>query len=86
MKKLRLSIDELNVESFLTAGKAGDTGTVEGFDSTTGGQRLCGCTDNGDPCDTDGCGTYACSGGCTVGCPDTNYVTCATGSQRLCEC
>ena len=86
MKKLRLTIDDLGVESLSTAEKEQAAGTVHGFDSTTAGQRLCGCTDEGDPCDTYGCGSYACSGAATCGCPDTNEVTCATGSQRLCEC
>jgi hypothetical protein len=85
MRKLRLSVDELTVESFRTADEESGVGTVQGFDSTTAGQRLCGCTGNGNPCDTDGCGSYACSDGCTAGC-GTDYVTCATGSQRLCEC
>jgi len=86
MKKLRLKIDELGVESFPTAAAQPAAGTVRGFDSTTGDQRLCGCTDNGNPCDTYGCGTYACSDACSVGCDNTDYVTCATGSQRLCGC
>ena len=87
MKKLRLSVDALHVESFLTAENEREGGTVRAFDSTTAGQRLCGCTDVGGACETDGCGTYGCSGDCTAGCGGGTYeVTCATGSQRLCEC
>lgn len=82
MKKLRLAIDDLSVESFSTAEKEQAAGTVRGFDSTTAGQRLCGCTDEGGPCDTQDCGSYGCSGGCN----DTFFVTCATGGQRICEC
>ena len=89
MKKLLLKIDDLSVESFPTAESREELGTVRGFDSTTGNQRLCDCTDAANPCDSDGCG----SADCTVGCAGTydfacgTYdVTCATGNQRLCEC
>jgi len=82
MKKLRLQIDELSVESFLTAEKEREVGTVRGFDSTTGNQIICGCTDNGEPCDTNGCGSAYCS----YGCPDTRDETCATGNQIICQC
>ncbi|HSU14151.1 hypothetical protein [Longimicrobium sp.] len=89
MKKLRLQIDELSVESFPTAAKAEEAGTVRGFDSTTGNQIICECTDEGGACGGSagcgsyGCGTFGCSGGCGGG---TNYATCATGNQIICEC
>jgi len=89
MKKLQLSIDTLQVESFATAAREAQTGTVRGFDSTTGNQIMCGCTDGGSPCNTQFCSGAHCSGGCggTNTCPpNTHNVTCATGNQIICEC
>ncbi len=85
MKKLRLSIGELRVDSFETMRREERPGTVRGFDSTTGFQVICGCTDNGEACDTDDC-SNGCSNGCTNTCPNTNDPTCATGFQVICEC
>jgi hypothetical protein len=87
MKKLRLEIEELSVESFATAASRADAGTVRGFDSTTGHQIICGCTDQGGGCGgSAGCGTYGCgSANCATG-TCTNDVTCATGNQIICEC
>jgi len=42
MKKLMLSVDELRVETFDTAARAEQRGTVAGQEYTTGGGRL-GC-------------------------------------------
>lgn len=88
MRKLQLRIAELEVESFATATREAPTGTVRGFDSTTGNQIICGCTDGGDPCDTQFCSGLNCSNGCgTNTCPpNTRDVTCATGNQIICEC
>jgi hypothetical protein len=91
MKKLRLEIEELSVESFATAASRSGAGTVRAFDSTTGHQIICGCTDAGGGCASAGCGSAGCaSAGCgSAGCATgtcTNYVTCATGNQINCEC
>ena len=82
MKKLQLRIDDLQVESFQTAARREVSGTVRGFDSTTGNQIICECTDNGNPCNTNDCGSY----GCSYGCPNSQDPTCATGNQIICEC
>jgi hypothetical protein len=87
MKKLQLKVDDLSVESFPTAESKAEEGTVRGYDSTTGDQRICDCTDYANPCLSDGCGSADCTVGCgATGSGCTWEVTCATGSQRLCEC
>jgi len=67
MKKLRLNLDSLRVDSFQTAATTGARGTVEGF--ATALRDSCGCPNPsaGCPIPSDGC-----SIGCpvTFGCPD----------------
>lgn len=61
MGKIRLSIDELAVESFEPAGRAGKTGTVRGHESDTETQYF------GGGCVSDGvsdCATCAAPNGC----------------------
>ena len=91
MKKLRLDVDNLRVESFVTADSVGRKGTVHGFVScrctnaqggTCGGTASC---DGGATCDTDCSGvTYADSCACQTetaydpSCEYTSVGTCAT--------
>jgi hypothetical protein len=65
MKKLRLQLDELNVESFTTGEGDENRGTVKGNVSTlcTGGGRTC---DDGNTC----------VAGDTCGDNDTCYISC----------
>jgi hypothetical protein len=80
MRKLRLDVDGLTVESFVTADERRGAGTVRGAEAT----ELCSagpvtCHPTNDPCDT--CAT-SCAGGprCDClpsGCPKAS-VCCAT--------
>lgn len=81
MKKIKLNLDDLQVESFDTTPEARpeDRGTVFGF--TTGSQVICDCDTTPNTCDLN-----SCDGGGTGDCNSTNEVTCATGSQVICEC
>jgi hypothetical protein len=82
MKKLKLQMEDLEVESFVTDGTAGTRGTVEGH-NTLGG-NTCGaeppiyCSFGTDPIacapDTLNCPTQTCLTGCG----------CATGSGFTC--
>jgi len=86
MKKLRLEVDELAVESFATVAGMGQAGTVEAFGTqfgnTCGAVRTCGPQTCGDlicVLDTNGCGggSAGCSVGCpTVGCPVSGQLSC----------
>ncbi|HEX6750245.1 MAG TPA: hypothetical protein VF092_23330 [Longimicrobium sp.] len=76
MKKLRLMLDELRVDSFATDGLAQEAGTVRAHES------LLRCTET---CDT---GDFTCDGGgntcddansCQISCSDCNSYYCATG-------
>ncbi len=77
MKKLRLELDNLQVESFATDRGEGDRGTVEGHISTrcTGGGMTC---DAGNTCgDNATCGQNAtcyvsCNGSCPNPCTNEN--------------
>lgn len=88
MKKLRLQMDDLAVESFTTSNAGGGRGTVEGHNTLGGdscgaentcGPQTCGAVycvrDTVDPLACGGGG----SGGCTsVGCPGpTGMLSCA---------
>ena len=44
MKKLKLDVEGLTVDSFLTAEGARDAGTVEAYDAPTYPAPSCGCT------------------------------------------
>lgn len=88
MRKLKL--DQLTVDSFETGIAPMETGTVRAF-ATTGNQRICDCTFGVGTCEDSCADTCANTCGYTCGCGgggtgDTDYETCATGSQRLCEC
>ena len=77
MKKLALRLDELQVESFSTAGSVRGTGTVQGNDSwntDTG----CNPSSLGDA----GCSAYyTCLDGCGGGNDNSGWNTCGDGSD-----
>ena len=79
MKKLDLTPEELAVETFATTPAAGrEPGTVFAYETTVD-ERICTC-DTFDPtCQ----GNNTCYAGCGGG---GGTYTCATGSQRLCQC
>ena len=81
----KLMLDQLTVESFETGVAPMEMGTVRAF-ATTGDQRICDCTLEVGTCDVTCEDTCANTCGCGGGGDDTSYETCATGSQRLCEC
>jgi hypothetical protein len=95
LRKIRLDTEGLAVESFDTTSPLlrNREGTVLG-QAYTGGdstcfQRICTCASDNGTCDVSchgGCGsdTCDCGGGGTT--QNTNFVTCATGFQRVCEC
>lgn len=70
MRKIRLSIDELTVESFAPAGRAGKTGTVRGHESDETQYFGGGCISDGisdcATCQSPGCphDTQTCFGSC----------------------
>lgn len=86
MRKLRLEIDELAVESFATVSGLGQAGTVDAFGTqfgnTCGAVRTCGPQTCGQlvcVLDTDGCGggTVGCTAGCpTPECPQSGQMSC----------
>jgi hypothetical protein len=69
MKKLRLNLDALSVETFQTDDVVNGTGTIEGYISTrcTGGAMTCNdantCVPAGATCDNDTC-YVSCNGSC----------------------
>ena len=71
-KKMRLNVEELNVEAFATTDAAAKRGTVHGHDDTD--SFSCGvCHTAGDPCTQawDSCsGPYPCI------CPETTRTAC----------
>ncbi|HEU0300010.1 MAG TPA: hypothetical protein VFR37_11160 [Longimicrobium sp.] len=68
MKKLKLQIDDLAVETFQTAGAQGDEGTVVGH-ATQGNKHTC------DP-QVGTCFGYTCYETCGDTCADTCQYTC----------
>lgn len=86
MRKLRMDVDALKVESFVTGGEDSNGRTVKGHDSTTD----CGATDSGDaycaentqfcPANTD---KYTCAAGCEATWPP--QATCNTQADS-CPC
>lgn len=87
MKKLRLEIDALTVESFATAAKMGQGGTVEAFGTqlgyTCGAEATCGPQTCGQlmcVIDTDGCG------GGSVGCATPGCATPGCGGSGQMSC
>jgi hypothetical protein len=44
MKKLRLDVETLAVESFATAAREDEAGTVQAYEAPTPPYRTCGCT------------------------------------------
>ena len=95
MKKLSLDLDALLVESFVTGGRGGRTGTVRGFDSTAatdcggcepGGSGQAYCADTLYGCNTNtACSNYTCQNGChfTDTCP--GRFTCETTCPNYTE-
>ena len=69
MKKLRLSLEELAVESFATQPTAARRGTVAGAE-TTGNQIICDCPTNGYENTCMGC-SNSCGGTCDGSCDGT---------------
>lgn len=73
MKKLRLQLENLQIESFATGNGEADRGTVEGHVSTlcTGGGRTCDagntCGAN-DTCGDNGTCYISCNGSCPAPC------------------
>jgi hypothetical protein len=84
MKKLKLQLDELQVESFHTARAEAPRGTVQGNQPT----RLCtgyGCTDYVD-CTIDfGCAPDTQDASCEGTCGNTCYDTCLVSCNGTCD-
>ncbi|HEU4883112.1 MAG TPA: hypothetical protein VFT45_12720 [Longimicrobium sp.] len=90
MKKLKLQMEDLAVESFTTDGTSPIRGTVEGHNTfrgnTCGAENTCGpqtcpplyCSFGTDPvaCDTGNCPTPACPPGTGTGCPSGTGLSC----------
>jgi hypothetical protein len=92
MKKLKLEIEELAVESFATARHSADIGTVRGYGTFRGdtcqavntcGPHTCGqlyCVLETDSPDCGGGGTLNCgTANCTVGCATNNGALSCVG-------
>lgn len=74
MRKIKLSLDTLSVQSFTTAAPAGRAGTVVAHDPTKGHTPECGSA-------FDACQT----GLCTFDCPDTYApAACPTAYPEYC--
>jgi hypothetical protein len=88
MRKLQLKLDALRVDTFETAAREKDQGTVRAF-ASTGHDIICQCTFDVGTCDNtcpDTC-RAGCGGGTGTGTGlPTNPVTCATGHQIICGC
>ena len=84
MRKLKLSLDALQVESFQPAGPEARRGTVPGHAGTYYYDESCFESCNG------GCTVYAsCGGGCgSYSCPGTCYDTCncVPTEYTRCDC
>lgn len=95
MKKLRLELDALRVESFDTAGGAGGRGTVQGHNVTYGESWDWPCepVDSDYTADPAQCQTqaYTCAASCNGTCHSCNgtchscYATCYGSCQRTCD-
>jgi len=89
MRKLRLDIEMLVVESFATDGGRGGSGTVRGHDDSTvvypGGQTV-GRSDDPADCSLATCGNlYSCYPVMMTGCcTNDNDWTCETEDRRVC--
>lgn len=74
MRKIKLSVETLSVQSFATAAPAGRAGTVVAHDPTNGHNTQCGSA-------YDACQT----GLCTYDCPDTYApAACPTAYPEYC--
>lgn len=93
MRKLKLEIDALQVESFESASEGGQPGTVRGYLSAyyelcqpgDTWQNTCTCepTCNANTCYN--CGTAGCTGAaCTTTCNPINFTVDPTSCQRGC--
>ena len=89
MKKLRLELDALRVDSFATADSEDGRGTVEGYISArcTGGTMTC---NGGNTCgDGDTCNQYTCNLSDNGSCPcypETAYEgSCAYTCNETCD-
>ncbi len=79
MKKLRLSLDDISVDSFPTSSLVNRTGTVagHGMSDTTCFQVICDCpTGSGHGCVTD---EPSCNGTCDASCNGTCAASCNGG-------
>jgi hypothetical protein len=77
MKKLRLNLDQLTVDSFDTAAAVVQRGTVRGEEQCTC-PTACNtnCTCPGCPtCDYTACGQESCNGSCFASCNGSCYFT-----------
>ncbi|HEU0054161.1 MAG TPA: hypothetical protein VFQ39_13335 [Longimicrobium sp.] len=76
MKKLRLDLDELCVDSFGTADERTWPGTVAGFDSGLGCETV-----------TSACEIESCGFTCRITCAscESCEVTCETGGSGVCH-
>jgi hypothetical protein len=84
MKKLALKLDDLQVESFSTAGTVKGQGTVQGHASLVDGQSCwCGTDTTASPSDlVGGCSVYnTCVDGCGGSNPNSGWYTCGDGSN-----
>jgi hypothetical protein len=80
MKKLRLQLDKLQVDSFATDGLTQEVGTVHGH--VTALRCSTGCETDGVTCDGGGTcnGAYSCNGeySCQLSCTDCGTYYCIT--------
>ena len=74
MKKLKLKMDELRVETFSTGEAHAGRGTVQGHYGTTHTEAGDTCTDY--TCAGDTCGEYTCNGYVTSPVPEYHCIFC----------
>lgn len=81
MNKLRLSLEDIAVESFVTLPQRASRGTVAGHDvsDTTCQQIICDCPTNGYEHTCNTCGN-SCNGTCEASCNGTCGAGCGTPS------
>ncbi|MFL5538190.1 MAG: pinensin family lanthipeptide [Longimicrobiaceae bacterium] len=86
MKKLRLDLDSLKVDSFAAEADSGKSGTVHGHTAAdTNCQDTCGAL--GDTCAVEGCSQDFCTGYCTgigAGCYTNDPIYYACTGQDPC--